>query len=179
MESRHLLSQDTVHRDDSSARLIISVAPPRRERSCAPCRSRAPTTGALYEGVLNFAVIAIGAYAGAFIRVGFSFYHGSGTFPSGFTVMYAELLGSFIMGIASVFQARLLAGRRIDRLLYVFVATGLCGSITTFSTWHFETSKLFLGQLDDSPGALRDTYTGGKLLTWIVTLVRTVGPHGG
>ena len=123
-----------------------------------------------YEGLLKWAVISMGAYAGAFIRVGFSYYRGFGPIPSGFTVLYAELLGCAIMGAASEWQSRLMAGRRIERLLYVFVTTGLCGSITTFSTWHFETSKLFLSNLDHTPGSLRDLYSGGKLLTWLVTL---------
>ena len=124
-----------------------------------------------YEAFLIWAVVSIGAYLGAYLRVGISaFYRGNGTTPAGFTVLYAQLLGSAIMGVVSEFQKELMAGPRHHRLLYIFTATGLCGSITTFSSWHFETSKLFLQQLDTSPGSIGGSYNGGNILSWLTTL---------
>ena len=50
------------------------------------------------------------------------------------------------MGVTVVFQAVATrpGGPRLQRLLYVFVTTGLCGSITSFSTWHGEVAKRFV-----------------------------------
>jgi len=99
------------------------------------------------ELLLQWCVISLGAYLGAFIRVGFLYFRG-GPSPSSFTVMYAQILGCAILGAASEFQARLMGGPRLHKLLYIFIATGLCGSITTFSTWMFESNKLALQQFD-------------------------------
>ena len=137
------------------------------------------------ESTLAFAVCAVGAYIGTFIRIGIaSFYRGGGTTPAGFTVLYAQLLGCFIMGCVSEYQKPLMAGSRLHRLLYIFVATGLCGSITTFSTWQYESSKLLLQQLDLSAGGISGSYNAGHLLEWATTLflgfgLPLVALHGG
>ena len=114
------------------------------------------------ERLLEFAVISLGAYAGCFIRVGFQYYRGA---PPHFTVMYAQLLGSFVLGWIAPSQGALMGGPRLHRLLYTFVATGLCGSTTTFSTAAFESNKLALLMGD---AALN--YHGGRLLEWLLSL---------
>ena len=125
--------------------------------------------GTAWETLLTFAVISIGAYLGSFIRVGFQYYRGTAS-QVVFTVMYAQILGCFIMGCMSEFQQPLMAGARLHRLLYVFVATGLCGSITTFSTWQFEANKLFVLQADTTWGNVGLSYNGGRLLDYLVQL---------
>lgn len=113
----------------------------------------------------------MGAYIGAFIRVGFQYYRGGGPGPGvGFTVMYAQILGCFIMGLVCEFQGVLMAGPRLHKLLYIFIATGLCGSITTFSTWAYESNKLALQQLDSGYGGVGNNYHQGRTLQWLLSL---------
>ena len=51
----------------------------------------------------------------------------------------------------------------------------MCGSITTFSTWQAESSKLFFLQFDTSWGNVGTTYNGGRLLDWLVQCWLGVG----
>ena len=104
-----------------------------------------------WEFVLMCMVISLGAYIGVLVRLGYSFYV-SGLL-SNFTVIYANLWGSLILGYISEFQGSMMAASspRLTRLFYTFVATGVCGSVTTFSAWQMESNKLFLLQLDTSP----------------------------
>lgn len=48
--------------------------------------------------------IVIGAYVGVIARVAFQFERGLASPPSNYTVMYAQLLGSFILGALSQYQ---------------------------------------------------------------------------
>lgn len=56
------------------------------------------------------------------------------------------IAAAVIMGATVIFQAVATRpdGPRLQRLLYIFVTTGLCGSITSFSTWHGEVAKRFV-----------------------------------
>ena len=147
----------------ASASAFAADAPP-------PASPRAPEATPLIEHLLTWCVISLGGYAGALIRVGFQYYRGGGPAPAVFTVMYAQVLGCAILGAASQFQARAMAGPRLHRLAYVFTASGLCGSITTFSTWMFEGHKLGLLQLDRSYGSVGNSYHGGRLLEYCLGL---------
>jgi hypothetical protein len=59
-------------------------------------------------------------------------------------------------------------GARPHQLLHLFIATGLCGSLTTFSSWAAESNKLALLQLDASSGQFGATYNGGRALEWLL-----------
>jgi fluoride ion exporter CrcB/FEX len=122
-----------------------------------------PASPSAYERLLEFSVIALGAYAGAFTRVGLQ---GSAQAPQ-FTLIYAQLIGTFILGCVSPLQARLMGGPRLHRLLYTGVASGLCGSITTFSTFAFEAHKPALLMGDAQAGW---SYQGGRFLEWALEL---------
>jgi fluoride ion exporter CrcB/FEX len=50
------------------------------------------------------------------------------------------------------------------------LTTGLCGTITTFSTWNFECSKIFMLQWDLSWGNALGSYNGGRTLEWLVCI---------
>ena len=137
------------------ARSASSTSSPIAAAAASPLRASAPLAEQLLEFVLGWAVISLGAYLGVLVRIGFSYYKGAGPTPSGFTVLFAELAGCFIMGVASEFQTTLTgpSASRLQKLAFVFVATGLCGSITTFSTWMLECAKLLLADLDVLTGA--------------------------
>ena len=128
-----------------------SSSPPLLGR-CASLGCCISTCADALEALLLFFVIAIGGYAGTMTRIGFQYYKSWKGPEANFNVIYANIIGSFILGVVSVFQPGMMraGGSRCLRLTYVFIATGLCGSITSFSTWHGEANKLFLLQLDDT-----------------------------
>eukprot|EP01041_Mallomonas_annulata_P000870 gene870-1694_t len=59
---------------------------------------------------------------------------------------------------------------RFNRILYITITSGLCGSITTFSTWQMECNKSFLLQWDVSSTNAFSSYNGGRMLEWLVSL---------
>jgi CrcB protein len=142
----------------------------RDEPPTAPAvpRCRAPLP------LLQWAVLSLGAYVGAFARVGLQYVKGGPAAGVAFSVLYAQLLGSFILGAASVYAPALTGGARPHQLLHLFVATGLCGSLTTFSSWAAESNKLALLQLDASSGQIGATYNGGRALEWLLAQLEGV-----
>jgi CrcB protein len=150
----------------------------------SPLAATATAPTPLLEHILVFAVCALGGFCGSLIRIGFQYYRGGGPSPAAFTVMYAQLLGCFLMGFISEWQAWLMAGPRVHRLLYIGVASGLCGSITTLSAWMFESTKLGFLQLDASFGSIGGTYHGGRFFEWALAIfegliVPYAALHGG
>lgn len=118
----------------------------------------------------------LGSYAGVLTRVSFQFERGLASLPSNYTVMYAQLLGSFVLGVFVQFevsgirlpvthtlirmrkktrtlftspQTRLAAANAplLYRTLYTLVTAGFCGSITSFSTWMYEANKQLFTQV--------------------------------
>jgi CrcB protein len=134
--------------------------------SSGPPPLPAPPSASAYERLLEFSVIALGAYAGAFARVALQ---GSPQAPQ-FTLLSAQLIGTFILGCVSPSQARLMGGPRLHRLLYIGVASGLCGSITTFSAYAFEAHKPALLMGDASWAHVGWSYHGGRFLEWALEL---------
>ncbi|MBS0486165.1 MAG: fluoride efflux transporter CrcB [Proteobacteria bacterium] len=87
--------------------------------------------------------VGIGAFAGAVLRWLFGIWFNPllPTLPLG--TLAANLLGGFIIGCAlgvfTQFQS-------LSPELRLFVTTGFCGGLTTFSTFSAETVTLFLRQ---------------------------------
>jgi CrcB protein len=94
-------------------------------------------------GALAFFAVGIGAFAGAVLRWLFGIWFNPlfPTLPLG--TLAANLLGGFIIGAAlgafGQFQS-------LSPELRLFVTTGFCGGLTTFSTFSAETVTLFLRQ---------------------------------
>ena len=86
--------------------------------------------------ILTLSGIAIGAILGAFIRVGITYYKVWKT-ETNYCVLFAQIIGSFIMGLIVSHKRHLHdnSDNRLLKALYISVASGLCGSITTFSSW--------------------------------------------
>lgn len=96
--------------------------------------SRNPPTVAVSEKklVLAFSIIPF-AIAGALIRIGLQrleTYDGSPVFG----LAYAQWLGCLIMGVVTFHKNNLFL---FYHPLHVGLSTGLCGSITTFSSWQY------------------------------------------
>jgi CrcB protein len=92
--------------------------------------------------MINYLVVSAGAAIGGAFRYGISSYiqkHISVIFPYG--TLIVNVVGSFILGfVMFYFNEKELIGNE----LRLFLTVGFCGGFTTFSTFSYETIKLFL-----------------------------------
>jgi len=91
--------------------------------------------------MLNYILVSTGAAIGGALRYGISSYiqrHISVIFPYGTLVV--NVIGCFILGIVMFY---LNDKELIGSEFRLFLAVGLCGGFTTFSTFSFETLNLF------------------------------------
>ena len=94
-------------------------------------------------GILSLLAVGIGAFAGAVLRWLFGIWFNPllPTLPLG--TLAANLLGGFIIGAALGVFGQF---QNLSPELRLFVTTGFCGGLTTFSTFSAETVTLFLRQ---------------------------------
>ncbi|MGH8040764.1 MAG: fluoride efflux transporter CrcB [Rudaea sp.] len=94
-------------------------------------------------GILSFFAVGIGAFAGAVLRWLFGIWFNPllPSLPLG--TLAANLLGGFVIGAALGMFGQF---QSLSPELRLFVATGFCGGLTTFSTFTAETVTLFLRQ---------------------------------
>lgn len=89
---------------------------------------------------LEFALLAVGAVIGAFLRYRIT------DSPIAFyglplNVLAVNVLGSFILGLVSVLAVAL----NVNSQYTLFAAVGFCGSFTTMSSFALETTNLMEG----------------------------------
>ena len=135
----------------------VAKAPESTMKKCVCFRQKA----GVIEHVVFFCALAVASYAGVVIRIYLSKlaqWNGVPLFPS----LPAEFVGTAIMGFIAAHQ-KLLASRH--KPLYQAMATGLCGSITTFSSWNSEAVQVLLQIGQDPP----DNVT--RIIGWATTLV--------
>ncbi len=83
--------------------------------------------------------IALGGALGTLARYGLSGWINDRFGPSPLAIFVVNITGAFLIGlVATVTQDRFLVSPDIRR----FVAIGLLGAYTTFSTWTYETMQL-------------------------------------
>ena len=89
---------------------------------------------------LEFALLAVGAVVGAYLRYRLV---GSPVAVYGLpvNVLAVNVLGSFILGLFSVLSVAF----NLDSQYTLFVAVGFCGSFTTMSSFALETTNLLEG----------------------------------
>ena len=112
------------------------LPPPAKTKACYQ-------RGTCGEHVVYFCALSVASYAGVLARIylaELARWNGLPLFPS----FYAEVVGTAIMGV-TISHKKLL--ERGHKALYQAIATGLCGSITTFSSWNSEAASALL-QLD-------------------------------
>ena len=132
-----------------------------RRKRCTCYRQKA----SFAEHIVYFCALAVASYIGVVIRIylsRLSKWNGVPLFPS----FSAELVGTAIMGFIAAHK-KLLANTH--KAVYQAIATGLCGSITTFSSWNAEAAKTLLQIGRESP----DNAT--RIIGWVTTLILGVG----
>ncbi len=98
------------------------------------------------EHAVYFFALSIASYIGVVIRIylaKLSVWNGVPLFHS----LFPEIVGTVLMGIIishkKLFEVK-------SKVVYQGIATGLCGSITTFSSWNLEAANVLL-QVDWNP----------------------------
>jgi fluoride exporter len=94
-------------------------------------------------GILSVLAVGIGAFAGALLRwvFGMALNPLLPAMPMG--TLASNLLGGFIIGVAMGIFGQF---QSLPLELRLFVTTGFCGGLTTFSTFSAETVTLMLRQ---------------------------------
>jgi CrcB protein len=87
--------------------------------------------------IKNFLLVAAGGGMGAMLRYGTFFLVKNQPFP--YATLLINILGSFLLGII---MALSLKNDHISEGAKLFLATGICGGFTTFSTFSFENITL-------------------------------------
>jgi len=59
---------------------------------------------------------------------------------------------------------------RCKRIIYLGITTGLCGSITSFSSWQLICNNNLILQWDITWGNSNSSYNGGRFIEWMVSL---------
>ena len=150
----HLLSAS----QDYSA-IERAEAPPSKKQRCCNYRQK----GSLFEHLVYFCSLAVASYVGVMSRIFLSElarWNGVPYFPS----LYPQLVGTAIMGFI-VSHKTLLS----PSFLYTAIATGLCGSITTFSSWNLEAVSTLLQIRQFPPN------NESRVVGWATTLLLGMG----
>jgi len=112
-------------------------------------------------GYLSFFAVGFGAFAGALLRWGFGILFNPllPALPLG--TLASNLLGGFVIGAAlGVFNQF----QSLPPEVRLFVTTGFCGGLTTFSTFSAETVTLMLRQQYGWTAAIVSAHLIGSLL---------------
>lgn len=127
-------------RDYHSIERDVEAPPTAQPSGNAKCRCKYFQKGAWYEHIAYFCALGIASYAGVIIRI----YLGKLAKWNGvplFASLYAEIVGTAVMGVI-ISHKKLLQEKH--KAVYQGIATGLCGSITTFSSWNSEAATVLL-----------------------------------
>ena len=110
----------------------------------------------------KLAAIYVGGVAGALIRVGLAqaFPPGPGTWP--WPTFAVNVAGALLLG----YFFALFRDRPEESLRHPFLATGVCGTLTTFSTLQLELDEL----VDRGDGGLAAAYCAATLLVGYLAL---------
>ena len=125
--------------------------------------------GNVYEHIIYFCCLAIASYIGVLCRIYLSELSRWDGVPF-FSSLYSQVLGTMIMGFI-VTHSLLLA--KNHSFVYQAITTGLCGSITTFSSWNLEAVSSLLQTDQESPD---NTI---RILGWGTTLLLGLGMSAG
>ena len=140
------------------APLALEIASP---KSGARCKCRFIQKASCVDHVAYFCALSVSAYLGMLARVYLSelvAWNGLPLFPS----FYPEVVGTTIMG-ALLSHKEIL--ERSHKLTYQALTTGLCGSLTTFSSWNNDAATVLIQYGNDDA----DNVT--RVLGWATILI--------
>lgn len=107
--------------------------------------------------LVEMSMIGAGGFIGAILRYCLSRKMNREKFPYGTLVV--NLIGAFLIGMV--------LGLGLSRIWVLFLASGLAGALTTFSTLHKELIGLWQCEKLTAISYVMITYGGGLLLAWI------------
>ena len=143
-------------------RSIVRDPPANASRSHSRCRANCYFQRAsCREHVGFFCAIGVSAYFGVLARIyltELAAWNGLPLFPA----FYSEVVGTAFMGFV-VSHKRLL--EKNHKFTYQALATGLCGSLTTFSSWNNDATTVLIQYGDDDP----DNIT--RAIGWVTVLI--------
>ena len=138
----------------------------------------APTSGkrccyfqrwTVYDHLTYFSCLSMASYLGVVCRIYLSeLSHWDGV-PL-FVSMYSQVVGTMVMGFTVAHKAVL--GKH-HVFIYQAITTGLCGSITTFSSWNLEAMNSLLQTGYDPPDDV------ARVFGWATTLLLGLGMSSG
>ena len=123
---------------------------------------------AVLDHFVMFSGLAMATYIGVSSRIGlsvFSEWYGIMHFPS----FWAQVVGTLIIGIAVANKDMCSA------FLYTLLTTGVCGSLTTFSSWNVDVSKVLLQLNDTSFQPIHNSINGGRIVGFLTILLLGIG----
>ena len=113
------------------------------------------------------AALCVTSYAGVAARVYLSKLGRWDGVPH-FSSLYAQLVGTAIMGALVAHKVPLQLRHKI---FYTALTTGLCGSMTTFSSWNYEAALSLLQLNSSSLAPLEMPDNGSRAITFVTTLL--------
>ena len=125
----------------------------------------------LIRHILLFTGLTIGTYIGVSTRIGlstFSNWDGIIHFPS----FWAQIVGTLIIGAATAQKENI---QESFSTLYTVITTGICGSMTTFSSWNAEASKVLLQLNDSTLQPVHHSIDGGRIVGFLTVLLLGTG----
>ena len=135
-----------------------------------------PVGSAVSRHLTMFTGLALATYAGVAARIGLTDFSNWDGIPtsvlSNFSSFWAQIVGTLIIGVA-VGQEEKLQGT--FPFLYTLVTIGVCGSLTTFSSWNVEASKVLLQLNDTSLEPLHHSINAGRIVGFATVLLLGVG----
>lgn len=112
-------------------------------------------------GFLSFVAVGLGAGLGALLRWGFGILFNAVVPAMPLGTLISNLLGGFIIGAALGIFGQF---QTLPPEMRLFVTTGFCGGLTTFSTFSAETVTLMLRQQYGWTATIITAHLAGSLL---------------
>lgn len=134
-------------------------------RGCASCQCKYVQRASWAQHVAYFCSLSVFAYVGMLARVYLTKLSAWNGLPL-FSAFYPEVVGTAIMGIV-ISHKKLLENNY--KMLYQGLATGLCGSITTFSSWNNNAAVILIQYDEQHPDNTM------RFVGWITILILGVG----
>lgn len=121
----------------------------------------------LLAHVQLLAALCVASYTGVAARIYLSLLAESDGLPE-FSSLYAQLLGTAILGVLSAHKVEL---QKNHKIFYTTLATGLCGSLTTFSSWNAEAAFSLLQVNRSSLTLLHSPDNVSRVVTFLTILL--------